>query len=227
MNPGGVSIGVQHVLPGQMRSNPNSRERQAESQPAQGGVAWLLHSDWCVLSTLPGSSYPTVSSGAAKNMPGKCVAAGKGRRELVHPLLAIFQIARAFCTRLGKPSGDAVTPGTSSPCWPAAAQFGFQDCSKRTQQVLCGACWTAYRAQPSAVEASHLHGFREALMDEEGGRLHQTPPGRFFFFFCFLSSERYAVELHAQEDLIQKTSENPVRQSLHSTSHALHVAGVA
>ena len=154
-----------------------------------------------------------------KKMPGKCVAAGKERPKLVQRLLEIFQIARTFCTTLtefhlfwslvfadleSRRETDLLQYLRSDsgyffalPASEAAAQYGFQDRSKRTQQVLCGAWWTAYcRAQPGSaagtqpVEASHLHGFREALVDEEGGRLHHLPPGRFF--------ERFSAVLQMQ-----------------------------
>ena len=73
------------------------------------------------------------------------------------------------------------------PVQAAHEQYGLLSPNHYSDGILCAAWWGAYcRVQPGSasgtqsLEACHLHGFRDALVDEEGKQLKHLPPAHFF-----------------------------------------------
>ena len=142
-----------------------------------------------------------------EKLPGKIKARGQRRKRTTRLLLDCLQQTRTHCTTLTefhlfwtcvfaqlekqeemevvaclKPTYFFQLPKEA-----ACVQYGLLSPDESSDSILCGAWWGAYcRVQPGSasgtqsLEACHLHGFRDALVDEGGKQLKHLPPAQFF-----------------------------------------------
>ena len=141
------------------------------------------------------------------NIPGKLHARGQERKRLLKMLLRSFQDSRSHCSTLAEfhlywtflfeslaaKGEDEVIAYLKNQYFftlseqDAKDQYGLTSATHAQNGILCAAWWGSFcRVQPGSasgtqpVEVSHLHGFRDALVDERGVQLKGLAPKRFF-----------------------------------------------
>ena len=143
-----------------------------------------------------------------KNLPGKLKGSNaKHKQKLLKTTIALLMRTRTFCTSLaefhlvwsmffqklsseGELDAVEYLRGTYFFYLPeesAKTQYSCTNVVFGEKGVLCAAWWGAYcRQQPGSasgtqsLEACHLHGFRDGLVDEKGEQLDHLPPVQFF-----------------------------------------------
>jgi hypothetical protein len=143
-----------------------------------------------------------------KNIPGRFKGSNaKHKQKLLKNTIALLMRTRTFCTTLaefhliwsmffqklgseGELDAVEYLRGTYFFYLPeesAKTQYSCTNVVFGEKGVLCAAWWGAYcRQQPGSasgtqsLEACHLHGFRDGLVDEKGDQVDHLPPVQFF-----------------------------------------------